>query len=427
VALGCSESGDAPPAPGVGGSGQTSGAGGTGAGTAGATGGGTGGTAGATPGGASGSAGTPAGGTAGSGGSAGGDVGGSAGSGGSAGGVSAFTPCSTAPAAEVPELVRGDAIGPFDGMDTAGQIVGVPGEANIIYVIGHKDGNVFTVQDGQIADTPLVSVDVASGGNNEQGLLSMALHPDFATNQLFYLFYTAPDGDMTIDEFMRTTPTSATFVQNVYSNPREGGGQFHNGGMITFDPTDTTKSLFFSVGNTESNNAGVPDGTVGRVLRIDVAAKSYETYVYGLRNPYRMSIDRLTGDMYIADVSGPPGGTIIVNGAGDAGTDFGYRDNNGSPDVNDGVLRDGAGSAIIGGFVYRGNKIPGLCGRYFFGNWADGTVKSIVVENGNRVGDPVMHDNLTLPTDITSFGEDGEGELYMAGMNNTIYKILPAQ
>ena len=76
-------------------------------------------------------------------------------------------------------------------MQTAGQIVGVPGEPGTLYVIGHRDGNVFTVQNGQVAATPLIKVDVANGGNNEQGLLSMALHPSFATNHLFYLFYTA--------------------------------------------------------------------------------------------------------------------------------------------------------------------------------------------------------------------------------------------
>src|SRR5262245_18374758 len=160
-------------------------------------------------------------GTAGS--AAGGDVGGSAGAGGAAGGggsgggnAGAFEPCNTEPAAQVPMLKRGAAITGFDGMQTAGQMVGVPGEAGLLYVIGHRDGQVFTVQNGAVADAPLVTVAVADGGNNEQGLLSMALHPSFATNHLFYLFYTAENNDMTIDEFERTSATAATFKRNVY-------------------------------------------------------------------------------------------------------------------------------------------------------------------------------------------------------------------
>jgi glucose/arabinose dehydrogenase len=330
------------------------------------------------------------------------------------------------PAASPPALKKGPAINGFGDMLTAGQMVGVPGEADLLYVIGHRDGNVFVVQAGQVLEEPLVHVNVANGGNSEQGLLSMALHPNFATNHLFYLFYTAAGGGaMTIDEFERLTPTTAMLKQNIYSKPRDGGGAFHNGGSISFNPKDATPSLYFSVGNNEGNNAGNPEGVAGRILKIDVTAKTYATFAYGFRNPYRMSIDRLTGDMYIGDAANGSGGTIILHTFGKPVTDYGYRNNNGSPDVNDGILRDGAGGAIIGGIVYRGNKIPGLCGRYFYGNYQGGNVKSIVVQNGAKVGDTVTHAGLQVPGDITSFGEDGEGELYMASMNNNIYKIIP--
>lgn len=348
--------------------------------------------------------------------------------GGTGGVAGSSTPCNSMPAATVPMLKRGPAITGFQGMQTAGSMVGVPGEAGILYVIGHRNGAVHTVKDGKVEATPLVTVNVANGGNNEQGLLSMALHPSFATNHLFYLFYTAANGGaMTVDEFERTTQTAATFKRNVYSQPRAGGGAFHNGGALAFNPKDAQPFLYFSVGNNESNDAGKPDGVAGRVLKIDLTSKLATTFAYGLRNPYRMSIDRLTGDMYIADVANGPGGTIIFSENGKTGTDFGYRNNNGAPDVNEGILRDSAGAAIIGGFVYRGNKIPGLCGRYFYGNHDGGAVKSIVVQGGKKVGDTVTHATLAVPGNITSFGEDGEGELYMASMNNTIYKIELAQ
>jgi glucose/arabinose dehydrogenase len=185
--------------------------------------------------------------------------------------------------------------------------------------------------------------------------------------------------------------------------------------------------LYWSVGNNFSNEAGNPTGFVGRVLRFDVTTKMSTTFAYGLRNPYRMSIDRLTGDMYIGDVANGPGGTIIVNPNGMTGKDFGYRNNNGNPDINDGILREGGGAAIIGGIVYRGNKIPGLCGRYFYGVHAGGTIKSVVVVSGTRMGAAVTHGTLTVPGNVSSFGEDGEGELYMASMNsNAVYKIEAA-
>jgi glucose/arabinose dehydrogenase len=184
--------------------------------------------------------------------------------------------------------------------------------------------------------------------------------------------------------------------------------------------------MYFSIGNNESNQAGQPNGDAGRILRIDVSNKSSITYAYGFRNPYRMSIDRLTGDMFIADVANGSGGTIIYHPNGSApGKDFLYRNNNGSPDVNNGILRDGAGGAIIGGYVYRGNKIPGLCGRYFYGNWDQGAVKSVIVQNGAvMAGSTTTHTTLQVPGTITSFGEDGEGELWMASQNqNAVYKI----
>ncbi|MDF3065483.1 MAG: hypothetical protein K0R38_1084 [Polyangiaceae bacterium] len=424
--------------------GSSSNGGTAGSGTAGSAAGGSSTAGGGAPAGASGmaAAGAPSGGSSGgaAGASAGGGAGGAAGAGGAnaaggtAGGTSgagggepsaAFEPCATEPAAQVPALKRGPPISGFTGMQTAGQIVGVPGEANLLYVLGHRDGKVFTVKDGRVEPTPLATVSVASGGNNEQGLLSMALHPQFAQNKLFYLFYTASGGgDLTIDELERTSQTAATFKRNIYKRARDGGGAFHNGGALAFNPKDTTPFLYFSVGNTEGNNAGVMDGFFGRVLKIEPLSKAVSQFAYGMRNPYRMSIDRLTGDMYVADVANGPGGTIIFHAAGKAVTDYGYRNNNGSPDVNEGILRDNGGGAIIGGYVYRGNKIPGLCGRYFYGQYQGGTVKSFIVKNGQRMGDAVTHNMLSVPGDLTSFGEDGEGELYMASMNNQIYKIV---
>lgn len=342
------------------------------------------------------------------------------------------TPCSTMPSVTPPALKRGPAITGFAGQ--AGQVVGVPGEKTL-YVIGHRNGNVYVVQDGKVESTPLLHVDVGTSGESEQGLLSMALHPQFATNHLFYIFFNSPRAaQFVVEEWERTSPTTAEKKRAVYSG--QGSGRYHNGGSIYFNPKDTEPLLYHSVGNAETNEAGNPMGVLGRVLRYNVTTGmgvpastgnvGEFTFAYGLRNPYRMSIDRLTGDMYIGDVANGPGGTIIFNAYGTEGRNFGYLNNNGSPDVNNGLVREGGGAAIIGGVVYRGNKIPGLCGRYFYGLHAGGAIKSFLVQNGRRTGE-ATHSELTVPGNLSSFGEDGDGEIWMSSMNrNAIYQIQAA-
>jgi hypothetical protein len=134
-----------------------------------------------------------------------------------------------------------------------------------------------------------------------------------------------------------------------------------------------------------------------------------------------MSIDRLTGDMYIGDVAGGPGGSVMFQANGAGIRNFGWT----GGEIQGGVSGlQGGLAAIIGGVVYRGNKIPGLCGRYFFGMHTGGVVRSMIVQGGARVGGITNHAELKLPTgNIASFGEDGEGEIWMAGMNGSIYKI----
>jgi Glucose / Sorbosone dehydrogenase len=418
----------------------TSGAGGsTGAGGSATTGGSsgstgaTGGSAGAGGNGGTGGAGGSSGGAGGTGaggkGGAGGSGGGAGGAGGSGGGPMNFTPCTSMPAAMPPALKKGPAIGPFAAQ--AGQIIGVPGEPDLLYVIGHRNGNVYVVQGTTVAANPLVHVDIATAGNNEQGLLSMALHPNFATNHLFYLYYpAAADGSMTIDEFERTSPTAATKKQNIYSHARAdgacaSGNCFHNGGMLQFNPKDASPYLYLSVGNnTIKAQSSSATGYAGRVLRFDLGTKMSTTFAYGLRNPYRMSIDPLTGDMWIGDVADGPGGSVFYIANGSApGKDFGYGDGG---EIAGGISDLQTGSAaLIGGFVYRGNAIPGLCGRYLFGMHDPGTVRSMIQQNGQRVGGIVNIATLSVPNKLSSFGQDGVGELYVASMgDNVIYKII---
>jgi glucose/arabinose dehydrogenase len=415
----------------TGGSGGDSGGSG---GDSGGSGGASGGSGGATGGkGGKGGSGGATGGAGGDTGGSGGATGGSGGATGGAGGTNAAA-CSTMPAMTPPALKRGMMIGGFSGQ--AGQVVAVPGETNVMYVIGHTNGNLYTVMDGKVQPQPLLNVSVAGNGNGpEQGFLSVAFHPQFATNHLLYVFYTASGGgDITVDEFERMSPTTAMFKQNIHKH--KGSNQYHNGGTIYFSPKDDKPLLYHSVGNAQNEaNSASPTSLNGKILRYDVGTKmgvpamgaTGFTFAYGLRNPYRMSVDRLTGDVWIGDVGDGQGGSIffIPQNKGSV-TNFGYGNGN---EVAGGISGfQGGGAAIIGGVVYRGSKIPGLCGRYFFGMHSSGAVKSMIQMGGQRVGGIVDHPTLTVPGKVSSFGEDGEGEIWMSSMaNNAIFRIEAGQ
>src|SRR5206468_6581688 len=121
-----------------------------------------------------------------------------------------------------------------------------------MYVLGPTNGNIYTVMDGKVQPMPIANVSVAGNGNGpEQGLLSMAFHPQFATNHLFYVLYTASAGGaITVDEFERMTPTTSMFKQNIHKHA--GSNMYHNGGTLYFSPKDDKPLLYHSVGNAQN-------------------------------------------------------------------------------------------------------------------------------------------------------------------------------
>jgi hypothetical protein len=135
-----------------------------------------------------------------------------------------------------------------------------------------------------------------------------------------------------------------------------------------------------------------------------------------------MSVDRLTGDVWIGEVSDGPGGAVYFMPHDSMVKDWGYS---GGGEVQGGISGFQSGSAaLIGGVVYRGNKIKGLCGRYFFGMHSSGAIKSLIQMNGQRVGAVANHPELSVPGQVSSFGEDTEGEIWMSSRsNNSIIRI----
>lgn len=310
-----------------------------------------------------------------------------------------------------------------DGLAKPIEIVAPPDEPNTLWVLEHRSGRVRVIQNGVLSPTALAQVTVASAsGRNtlEEGLYSIALHPDYVTNKLFYLFYSAdddPDYSTTVDEFVKNGAT-ATRVRNVYSQP--SNHWFHNGGAIAFHPVD--KQLHISVGdNQRSGDAQDQEGTLGRVLRINLNTKAGTTVHYGLRNPWRFSFDAQNGDFYVGDVgdSGSTSEKVFYSKVGSPKTNFGWGGGGSRPPALD---QTGAGTPIIGGFVYRGTKMPGLCGYYVYGRNNGGPIKTLKVVNNLPTQ---VADSAISTSNISSLGVDAAGELYFSELDGRVFRIDP--
>ena len=403
---------------------DTTGTGGSEGDTGGTSGGDTGGKTGST-GGKTGSTGGTTGTTGGTTGTTGGTTGATGGTTGTTGGTSGTAmglPTCTMDATGEPPALKKTPVVRIPTGDQAGQVIGFPGEKDI-YIIGHRTGNLYHAVDGKLDATPMAKVAIKNNmGQDEQGMLGVAMHPSFTTNHLFYLLYTAPNANIKITEHERMTTGTSMEKRVIWDKPRTGGGAFHNGGQIWFNPKDGGKPLLYhSVGNNSNvGTSGAPEGVSGRVLIHDVSGMEImsKTLSFGLRNPYRMTIDRGSGDMYIGEIDDPPGGRIFGSPYASPVKDFGYRGGG----IKGGLTGTEGGKAIIGGLVYRGTAIPGLCGRYFWAGWDGGAIKSVPVKDGKFNGTPTSHGALGTGG-IASFGEDGAGELYYSTMSGEVYKI----
>jgi hypothetical protein len=311
------------------------------------------------------------------------------------------------------------------------EIVGAPDDPDTLYVLELLTGRVRIVRARVLLQSPLVTVATRQSSHQEEGLLSMAFHPRFADNHRFYLFYSAaPTGATTVDEFERVTADAAKFTRRIYSAPSPG--QLHNGGALAFEPGH--ERLYVSVGDDTEDSGWVeaqkPEGANGRILRIDLRTLAVETWAYGLRNPYRFSFDRPTGDMYIADTGdrGPISEKVFyVPGGTAAGSNFGWRGRD-QRDVRALVELPSVASAIIGGPIYRGNRpaLAAFCGRYFFGDHHTEQQRPIYsVSAAGGTASLTPHPELAT-AELTSFGQDALGELYFSTMEGEVYRIDPA-
>jgi glucose/arabinose dehydrogenase len=326
------------------------------------------------------------------------------------------------------------------------------------YAVG-QDGVIYAVGlDATVAQEPFLDIEdrLISGG--EQGLLGLAFHPDSAANGRFFVNYTNLDGDTVISEFTLDIDDRATVspdserilltIQQPFPN--------HNGGMIAFGPDG-----YLYIGMGDGGSAGDPMGNgqaraslLGKMLRIDVdSGDPYgipadnpfidsdalpEIWSIGLRNPWRWSFDRLTGDLFIGDVGQDAAEEIDAEPAGESGRNYGWNtmeadlcfrtdpcDQTGltMPIVSN--HRERGECAIVGGYVYRGAAFPELNGTYIYSDNCTGDLWALdaAAALANGTAEPVLVGE--SDANPTSFGEDENGELYLVNGSGSIYKLVP--
>jgi len=335
-----------------------------------------------------------------------------------------------------------------------------PGDDSGRLFIVEQTGTIRVLDSGSLLDTPFLDLSDQVSGGSEQGLLGLAFHPEYADNGQFFVDYTDLDGNTVIARYRvsgddpnladASSGEPLLFVEQPFRN--------HNGGQLAFGPDGF---LYIALG--DGGSQGDPNGNgqhpatlLGSILRIDIDSTTGdlaygipvdnpfadgvdgapEVYIYGLRNPWRFSFDRDTGDLYIADVGQNAIEEVTMLPAGEqAGANLGWNRLEGSScyasadcDPEGTVLpaveySHDLGCSVTGGYVMRGGLIPALEGVYLFGDYCSGLLWGTA-----RDADGVWQTAEPVETglNISSFGQGPDGELYVVDLNGAIYQLVAA-
>lgn len=349
------------------------------------------------------------------------------------------------------------------GLDFPLYLTTAPGDNNRLFIV-EKGGLIRIIKNGTLLGTPFLDIRHLVSTKGEQGLLGLAFDPNYAANGRFYVSYTNTAGDSRIVRYLVSgNPDVAQAASDRVLLTIDQPFANHNGGDIVFGPDGY---LYIGMGDGGSGNDPEGNGQdltdlLGSLLRIDVspqgdytvpgdnpfigqATARPELWDFGLRNPWRFSFDRLTGDLYIADVGQNAREEIDVAPAAQGrgkGLNYGWNIMEGTlctpgvnPDCNKTGLtlpvldydHSGGACSVTGGYVYRGSALPQIRGTYFYGDYCAGWVKSFVYRNGTATNQKNW-ESLRPGGNITSFGEDGEGELYILTSQGGVYRIIAAK
>jgi glucose/arabinose dehydrogenase len=356
-----------------------------------------------------------------------------------------------------------------------------PGDNDRLFIV-EQVGRIRIVKNGVLLATPFLDIDAKTTGSGERGLLSVAFHPDYQnpTNRYFFVYYTANDGAITIERYQRNAGNadladlgSATLVKSI---PHTAAAN-HNGGTVAFSPIDG--HLYFATGDGGGGcdpgagigNAQTLTSDLGKLHRLGVDSLPADTtgnpfdgvasgndsiWAYGLRNPYRFTIDRITGAIYIGDVgqdvweevdcspASSSGGENYgwVNMEGDhcpnasCGSQSPCPPNNYVAPIREYNQAGGSLCSVIGGPVYRGCRMSALQGTYFYTDYCSGNahdfIKSLRTDATcsasattlEREPDLTPGGLLTID-EVVGMGEDNRGEIYLVDYDGEIYKVIP--
>ena len=339
------------------------------------------------------------------------------------------------------------------GLNTPVFLVSPPADTARLFVV-EKGGTVRIVKSGVLLATPFLDVTSLVSTGGEQGLLSMAFAPDFATSHRFFISYTHVAGDSKIARYHVASANDdvavATADEIVLSVDQPADN--HNGGLIAFGPDGMLWIGFGDGGGGDDtyHTGQTTSDLLGSMLRIDVgrgsgysipagnpytgAGDAHELWNIGLRNPWRWSFDRLSGDLYIGDVGQDAREEVDVALAAlgrSPGANYGWSITEGNicrPPTT-GCDRTGLTApvldcwTVVGGYVYRGTAIPALHGVYFYADYCVHAVHSFRLVGGTAT-QLTDWPSLDPGSAITSFGEDARGEIYLLTETGGVYRIV---
>jgi glucose/arabinose dehydrogenase len=319
-----------------------------------------------------------------------------------------------------------------------------PDGSGRLFII-EKVGRIRIFENGQLLDQPFIDIsDRVNSSGNEQGLLGLAFHPQYEQNGRFFVNYTDNNGHDVIARFqVSSDPNIADPKSELKLVSINDPFPNHNGGILAFGPDGY---LYAGLGDGGSagdpfGNAQKKDVLLGKILRLDVdSAEPYaipsdnpfgnEIWAYGLRNPWRLSFDKSTGDLYVGDVGQNTWEEIDYLPKGSpGGTNFGWNLREGAHDYKSGASPDltepvaeyshqEGGCSVTGGYVYRGSMSE-WNGIYLFGDYCTGLIWGLIHSGNNWQKQQLFDVDFT----ITSFGQDEKGEVYLVSDSGGVYRL----
>ena len=343
------------------------------------------------------------------------------------------------------------------GLSSPLYLTAPPGDLNRLFIV-EQTGAIRIVKNGALLPTPFLDISDRISAGGEQGLLGLAFYPDYANSGRFIVHYTNPAGDTHLSIFQVSgDPDLADAASEQVILTADQPYANHNGGQVAFGPDG-----FLYLGLGDGGAANDPEGRaqnlsdlLGSILRVDVqSGTSYtvpgdnpfvgqagiqpEVWSYGLRNPWRFSFDRATGDLYIADVGQDRYEEVDVAAAsegGGKGVNYGWNITEGDHCLGGGECNQtgltapdfeyehAQGCSITGGYVYRGAAVPAIQGLYFYGDFCQGWVRSFRYAAGS-VTEVTDWPSLRPGGPVLSFGEDAAGELYVMSSSGGVFKVI---